>query len=121
MIRTRTDFLACVGFLLAGCSSPNVPRHDPITAEKNAIAFLSREVPAWSRANGCFSCHNNGDGARALYVASKHGYRFSRQVLDDTSHWLGNPAQWDKNKGDPGFSDQRLANLQFAAALAGAI
>ncbi|MEK7831414.1 MAG: hypothetical protein AAB401_10040, partial [Acidobacteriota bacterium] len=27
-------------------------------AETKAIAFLSREVPAWPKTNGCFSCHN---------------------------------------------------------------
>src|SRR5262249_3941979 len=29
-------------------------------AEARAVDFLRREVPAWSRDNGCFSCHNNG-------------------------------------------------------------
>ena len=46
-------------------------RHRP---KDRAIAFLSREVPRWSRENRCFSCHNNGDAARALYDASRRGY-----------------------------------------------
>lgn len=86
-------------------------------AEVRAVEFLKREVPAWSKDNGCFSCHNNGDAARALYRASQKGYRISADVLADTTAWLAEPLLWDKNKGDPGFSDQRLANLQFAGAL----
>src|SRR5262249_25750881 len=35
-------------------------------AEERAVAYLVREVPLWSQENHCFSCHNNGDGARAL-------------------------------------------------------
>ena len=86
-------------------------------AEARAVEFLKREVPAWSKNNSCFSCHNNGDAARALYKASQKGYRISADVLADTTAWLAEPQLWDKNKGDPGFSDQRLANLQFAVAL----
>ena len=81
-------------------------------AEARAVEFLKREVPAWSKNNSCFSCHNNGDAARALYKASQKGYRISSDVLADTTAWLAEPQLWDKNKGDPGFSDQRLANLQ---------
>ncbi len=87
------------------------------TAEVKAVEFLKREVPAWSKNNGCFSCHNNGDAARALYLASRQGYRISVDVLADTTAWLAEPQLWDKNKGDPGSSDKRLANLQFALAL----
>jgi hypothetical protein len=86
-------------------------------AEIRAVEFLQREVPAWSKNNGCYSCHNNGDAARALYKASQTGHRISTDVLADTTAWLVDPQIWDKNKGDPGFSDQRLANLQFAVAL----
>ena len=87
------------------------------TAEAKAVEFLKREVPAWSKNNGCFSCHNNGDAARALYRASQQGYRISVDVLADTTTWLAEPQVWDKNKGDPRSSDERLANLQFALAL----
>src|SRR6187397_1215648 len=72
-------------------------------AEIRAVEFLKREVPAWSKNNGCYSCHNNGDAARALYTASQKGHRISTDVLVDTTAWLGNPQLWDKNKGDPGF------------------
>ena len=42
-------------------------------------------------------------------------------ALADTSAWLARPDQWKNNKGDPGFSDPRLADLQFASALLTAI
>lgn len=86
-------------------------------AEARAIEFLTREVPAWSQQNGCFSCHNNGDGARALYRAAVKGYRIPQAALSETTSWVGAPQRWDKNKGDPGVSDQRLADIQFAASL----
>lgn len=85
--------------------------------ESKALAFLQREVPAWKKDNGCFSCHNNGDAARALFLARQKGYAVPADTLTETIAWLRAPAQWEENKGDPGFSDKRLANLQFAAAL----
>ena len=42
--------------------------------EQRAIEFLSREVPAWPAENQCFSCHNNGDAARALFAATRAGH-----------------------------------------------
>jgi hypothetical protein len=91
------------------------------TPESKAVAYLIREVPSWSRENQCFSCHNNGDAARALYIASRKGHKIPASALADTTAWLARPEQWKNNKGDPGFSDARLANLQFAAALQTAI
>jgi hypothetical protein len=85
--------------------------------EAKAIRFLQREVPKWSRENGCFSCHNNGDAARALFAAVEFGYEMPRNALRDTVIWLSHPERWSENKGDPGFSDQRLADIQFASAL----
>jgi hypothetical protein len=89
-------------------------------AESKAVEFLQRHVAAWRRENGCFSCHNNGDAARALYAAMREGYSIRADVLAETTAWLARPALWDENKGDPGFNDKRLANLQFGAALVAA-
>jgi len=89
----------------------------PSDAEGRALAYLSREVPLWSRANNCFSCHNNGDAARALYAAVCQGRSLPTRVLADTTRWLQTPGAWDKNGGQGPFSDKKLARLQFAAAL----
>lgn len=89
--------------------------------EEQAIAYLAREVPRWSKQNHCFSCHNNGDGARALYVARRRGYPVPAAALADTTAWLKRPRQWDQNRGDPRFSDKKLARIQFAASLAEAV
>jgi hypothetical protein len=91
------------------------------TPEARAIAYLAREVPRWSRENGCFSCHNNGDGARALYVAAQARDPFPPEALADTTRWLVDPDRWDHNGGEGVFSDKRLARLQFASALASAL
>jgi hypothetical protein len=99
--------------------APSPPRSGAPT--KRAIDFLLRETPAWRRENGCFSCHNNGDGARALFAASRRGYPIPPEALGDTVAWLANPWVWDQNKGDPGFSDKRLADIQFASALLAAL
>lgn len=87
------------------------------TAAERGIRYLSREVPAWSVENQCFSCHNNGDGARALYVAKKLGYPVPDAALRGTTEWLSNPTQWKDTRTDPAFSDKNLAVIQFAAAL----
>jgi len=96
-------------------------KNDPISAESRAITYLTREVPAWSKNNGCYSCHNNGDAARALYAATSKGMSVPSSALADTTAWVSAPSGWDQNKGDPGFSDKRLANVQFAASLLAAI
>jgi len=92
-----------------------------MAAEARAIEYLKREVPAWSRDNGCFSCHNNGDAARALFAARRKGHQIPPAALDDTKTWVATPARWEHNQGDPGFSDQRLADIQFAASLTAAV
>ena len=86
--------------------------------EQRAVDYLAVEVPRWSRENHCFSCHNNGDAARALYTAGRLGYTLPKAALDDTTTWLRQPANWENHHGNPGFSDMRLAHIQFAAALA---
>lgn len=85
--------------------------------EGRAVAFLSREVPLWSAKNKCFSCHNNGDAARALYAAKRLGRPIRAEALADTTRWLSKPAGWDHNGGEGAFNDKRLARLQFAASL----
>lgn len=86
--------------------------------EARAVAFLSREVPDWSRENRCFSCHNNGDAARALYRAARLGHRVPAEALADTTAWLARPSGWDRNGGEGPFSDKRLARVAFTASLA---
>jgi len=113
----RTLFALVIAGILAGCVSRDVSKDPALVAERKGVEFLSKDVPAWRKENGCFSCHNNGDAARALYLASRKGYRIPAAVLASTTDWLARPQQWDHNKGDPGFSDKRLADVQFASAL----
>lgn len=86
--------------------------------EERAIAHLIREVPAWARENHCFSCHNNGDGARALFLARAQGYAVPGDSLKDSLEWLKEPSRWDDGAKHPMASDTRLARIQFATALA---
>jgi hypothetical protein len=92
-----------------------------IAAEDRAIAYLSREVPAWFSENRCYSCHNNGDGARALFAAIRQGRSVSAKALRDSAAWLAAPGKWEQNRGDPRFSDKKLARLQFTVALGAAL
>lgn len=121
-VRQTKQIILLTALISGLCVSTSGQRHsDAATAaEARAVAFLARETPAWSKENGCFSCHNNGDAARALYAASRKGYHLPGDALSATTAWISQPARWDENQGDPGFSDQRLANLQFAAALVAA-
>ena len=89
--------------------------------ERAALAYLAREVPLWKMDNGCYSCHNNGDGARVLYTAQRLGWEQSETALRDTTGWLAAPKDWDSNTGDPEFSDNKLASIQFATALDAAV
>jgi hypothetical protein len=89
--------------------------------EDRALEYLAREVPRWSAEHGCFSCHNNGDGARALYAAERRGRTVAASALDATTRWLVRPDSWDSNKGDPRFGDKVLARIQFAATLREAV
>jgi squalene cyclase len=107
-----TGFI-CLTFALAGPAAA--------TPESRALAYLAREVPRWSAENKCFSCHNNGDGARALYTAVRLSFPVPPQALADTTDWLARPAQWDHNGGDSSASDKDLARIQFAAALVEAL
>jgi len=93
------------------------PAKKPASPEERAIVFLAREVPRWSKENWCFSCHNNGDAARALYHASRLGFVVPPKALEDTSQWLARPQEWDHNDGKSRLSDKGLARIQFAAAL----
>ena len=89
--------------------------------EGKALAYLAAEVPRWSVEHRCFSCHNNGDAARALYAAVRLGRVIPLKATLDTNLWLARPEGWDKNGGDGPFSDKALARLQFASALASAV
>ncbi len=89
--------------------------------EDRALAYLAREVPRWSAEHKCYSCHNNGDGARALYLGARLGKPIPPAALADTSRWLARPDGWDHNGGEGPLNDRKLARLQFTATLAAAV
>lgn len=100
---------------------PALPaRGDEAEAIARALAYLGREVPAWPREHRCFSCHNNGDAARALYEAARLGRDVPGPATAATDAWLARPDGWDRNGGDGPFSDKVLARVAFAAGLAAA-
>ncbi len=117
--RRRPGIVLAMLLPLAGAAHGQGP--DPASGEAKAITYLSREVPAWPREANCFSCHNNGDAARALFLARTLSYTVPDAALEDTLGWLVDPAEWENSPGDPIFSDKKLARIQFAAALAAAI
>ena len=98
--------------LLAACVSVQSP---PTSPADKTLSFLAVEVEDWRGENGCYSCHNNGDAARALYRAAAR--RGEVDPIVDTTNWLRQPTDWKHNGGEGPMSDTRLANLQFALAL----
>ncbi|MEO8371189.1 MAG: prenyltransferase/squalene oxidase repeat-containing protein [Candidatus Solibacter sp.] len=88
---------------------------------QSALTFLAREVPRWERENHCYSCHNNGDAARALYLGRQKGYTVPNEAISGTTEWLLNPSRWDEIHGAPAASDKNLARIQFTAALTEAV
>ena len=97
------------------------PVRDSSPAEARAVRFLAREVPQWPVKNKCFSCHNNGDAARALLAAQRASIPFDPAALESTLRWLRRPEGWDDNGPKVEYSDKKLATLQFAHALSVAV
>jgi hypothetical protein len=110
-------------FALLIASAMQFPLHAQTELDlaiQRSVRFLTTEVPGWMAENKCASCHNQGDGARALLATHRSGSIVEPRVLESTFRWLETPDNWEKNRGLPEASDQQLANLQFAATLASA-
>jgi hypothetical protein len=71
----RSAVAAVLALALTASGFGDGPAGGGTAPEARAVALLAREVPRWARENHCFSCHNNGDAARALYEASRLGLR----------------------------------------------
>src|SRR5262245_52941647 len=98
-------------------TTQNTPGETP---EARAVRFLASEVPRWRREHPCYSCHNNGDAARALIAAAGKGFEIDT-AISDTLSWLARPERWDENAQGGGIDDKPLARVQFAAALTSAV
>lgn len=86
--------------------------------EQRAVEYLAGEVRRWRQENDCYSCHNNGDAARALMTAERQSFVVKDGALAETLEFIASPDRWDANgKGAPAANDQDLARVQFAAAL----
>lgn len=92
-------------------------------ATERAVAFLGREVRAWPKENGCFSCHNNGDAFRALMVAWDQKRVADLSAGSETLGWLERTADWRRSGGraETPETDGRLADIQFGWALSMAV
>ena len=100
-----------------GEGDPESPRREAI---HRAVAYLERAALEWPRTNGCFSCHNNGDAARALFAARRESHDISATSWKATAEWLRTPEEWTRQKGADDYADPDLARVQFASALLGA-
>ena len=77
--------LATVAVLvLIACAHVQPDPEDP--AITRGIGFLAEETPRWKIEHRCYSCHNNGDAARALYMWAQA--RGADDPIADTSAWL---------------------------------
>jgi hypothetical protein len=111
-------FLVCTIAVSTQVQKETADKASPHAAAiAKGVEYLKAEVPKWKAEHPCYSCHNNGDAARALLVASAKGYDIGTS-LDDTLAFLKQPAKWDQNKAPSGFDDTTLAKIQFASALA---
>jgi hypothetical protein len=98
------------------------PAEPPVlTAESRAVAHLAREVPAWPAQEKCFSCHNSGVAAGALFAAVRRGHKVPDKALDETTRWLERPEKWDGKRDGGTATDTALVRIQLGAALADAI
>ncbi len=117
ILPARPAFVPFLAAVAAACLPSADPPREP---EARALAFLAREVPKWSAEKKCYSCHNNGDAARALFAAVRHKRTVPAEALTDTSRWLAKPSEWDGKTRDGAteYGEASLARIQFAAALA---
>ncbi len=97
---------------------PSLALFLPATPEVRAVAYLAREVPAWPAQEKCFSCHNSGVAAGALFTAVRRGHKVPDEALNETARWLTRPEEWDVKRDGGAAADKALARIQFAAALA---
>jgi len=110
-----------IGALVLRASGQSTSPNSSASAEARAVAYLAREVPAWRRDHPCYSCHNNGDAARALVAAIERKHDV-RAAIEDTLKWLAEPGRWESNGGgEGGGDDKRLARIQFAHATTAAV
>jgi len=108
-----------VGSAAVAAAQPALPAISAGAPEARAVRYLTAEVPRWRREHPCYSCHNNGDAARALLAAATQGHDIGT-ALDDTLAWLAAPERWEQNGSPGGSSDLPLARVQFASALSSA-
>ncbi len=121
--RARTAARLAAGAAVSGLLlwAPARAGQSDATPAERAVRFLTAEVPRWPVENECFSCHNNGDAARALYAALRAGHDVPAAALRETTSWLQRPEAWDDNALGLAFSDQVLARIQFGGALVDAM
>jgi hypothetical protein len=93
------------------------PSRTPASPEDRALAWLAREVPSWPVENRCFSCHNSGVAASALYQARRLRLAVPDKSLEETSRWLSRPEKWVYKRVGSTPTDQALMQIQFATAL----
>src|SRR5262245_46685713 len=93
-----------VALVALSCASPD--GFSASAPEIRAVRYLAREVPGWAVKNKCFSCHNNGDAARALHAARRRGIPFDPTALASTEAWLRHPEAWQDNGPKVEYSDQ---------------
>jgi hypothetical protein len=105
---------ACLVAIGAAAAAQSTPTDAAIA---RGVSYLSVEVPKWRAEHPCYSCHNNGDAARALLVAGSRGFDIGT-ALDDTLTFLRRPSNWNQSRAADGFDDKQLARVQFASALA---
>ena len=109
--RTLLVTLAVLAAAASARSSAQAPPDVPV-ATRRAVSYLVAEVPRWRREHPCYSCHNNGDGARALLAAGR------RDAIGDTLGFLARPGDWQGRGQEK--SSATLSTVQFAAALVAA-
>lgn len=114
----RVTLAALALVLLAGSAAAEPPAPTP---ESRAVAHLAREVPSWPAENKCFSCHNSGVAAGALYAAVRLGHKVPDKALEETTRWLSQPDKWDAKRDGGTPTDGALVRVQFGAALAEAL
>ena len=70
-------------------------------------------MASWSRENRCFSCHNDGDAARAMFIARKSRFAPKLDEVAPTVDFLAHPERWHENGDENPFGDKAIGRTYF--------
>ena len=114
-MNSRTKLARAIVLIISILAESSQAR-DLKQASLKAFQYLEKESLQWVQENKCYSCHNNGDAARALFLTSpKLAARFSGPQWRELIEWYQEPDKWNEASNRELDLSPTLGLVQFAA------